>query len=56
MDYKYKCNKCGEITISQRITEYKLIEQCPTCQGYIKRIYGVPAVHWKCDGAFGKSK
>jgi len=35
--YDYRCEHCGKMQISQRITESAL-ENCPKCDGHIKRI------------------
>ncbi len=34
--YEYKCPKCGEFEVTQRITENAL-KKCPTCKGKVER-------------------
>jgi putative FmdB family regulatory protein len=35
--YEYKCPKCGEFEVSQRITEDAL-KKCPTCKSKVERL------------------
>src|ERR1700678_2349779 len=35
--YEYKCPKCGEFEVTQRITENAL-KKCPTCKSKVERL------------------
>jgi len=35
--YEYKCNKCGVIEVTQRITEAPL-KKCPNCKSKVERL------------------
>jgi putative FmdB family regulatory protein len=35
--YEYKCHKCGEFEVTQRITEDAL-KKCPTCKSKVERL------------------
>src|ERR1700722_3573265 len=35
--YEYKCPKCGEFEVTQRITEDAL-KKCPTCKSKVERL------------------
>jgi putative FmdB family regulatory protein len=35
--YEYKCNKCGVVEVTQRITEAPL-KKCPNCRSKVERL------------------
>ena len=53
--YIHECPEHGEVEVDCKISEATEIKPCPICGKDSKRVYGVNAIQWKCDGAFGKS-
>ena len=47
--YEYRCAKCGDFDVSQKITEAPL-KKCPTCKGKVSKLISSPAFHLKGSG------
>ena len=47
--YEYKCQKCGVIEVTQRITE-KPLGKCPTCKSKIKKLISNTSFQLKGTG------
>src|SRR3989304_6256296 len=47
--YEYKCQKCGIIEITQRITD-KSLGKCPTCKGKVKKLISHTSFQLKGTG------
>lgn len=47
--YEYKCQKCGVIEVTQRITE-KPLAKCPTCKSKIKKLISNTSFQLKGTG------
>lgn len=47
--YEYRCAKCGDFDVSQKITEAPL-KKCPTCKGKVSKLISSPAFHLKGTG------
>lgn len=47
--YEYKCQKCGIIEITQRITD-KSLGKCPTCKGKVKKLISNTSFQLKGTG------
>ena len=47
--YEYKCQKCGIIEVTQRITE-KPLAKCPTCKSKIKKLISNTSFQLKGTG------
>lgn len=50
----YKCPSCGEFDVDLKLAEGEL-ENCPTCNERVKRVWSATPSIWKTSGAFGKS-
>jgi len=50
--YEYRCTSCGdELEVTQSFDDDPLTE-CPTCQGALKKKFGVPAITFKGGGFY----
>jgi putative FmdB family regulatory protein len=47
--YEYRCNKCGQFEIMQKITE-RALKQCPTCQGKVTKLISNTSFQLKGSG------
>ena len=47
--YEYRCEKCGEFEVSQRITEAAL-QRCPTCKRKVRRLISNTSFQLKGSG------
>jgi putative FmdB family regulatory protein len=47
--YEYRCAKCGEFDVMQRITE-KPLRKCPTCKGKVEKLVSNTSFHLKGSG------
>ena len=47
--YEYRCKKCGDFEIVQKISEDALTE-CPTCSGKVQRLLSAAPFHLKGSG------
>ncbi|MBU6281489.1 zinc ribbon domain-containing protein [bacterium] len=47
--YEYRCAKCGDFDVSQKITEAPL-KKCPTCKAKVSKLISSPAFHLKGSG------
>ena len=47
--YEYRCPKCGEFELVQKITEDAL-KTCPTCGSTVERLVSAAAFHLKGSG------
>ena len=47
--YEYRCAKCGDFDVTQKITE-KPLKKCPTCKGKVAKLISSPAFHLKGSG------
>ena len=47
--YEYRCEKCGEFEVSQRITEAAL-QWCPTCKRKVRRLISNTSFQLKGSG------
>ncbi len=47
--YEYRCNKCGQFEIMQKITEPAL-KRCPTCQSKVTKLISNTSFHLKGSG------
>ena len=58
--YEYRCAKCGDFEVMQKITE-KALRKCPTCKGKVVKLLSNTAFQLKGTGWYvtdyaGKSK
>ena len=50
--YEYRCTSCGEeLEVTQSFSDDPLTE-CPTCQGLLKKKFGVPGITFKGSGFY----
>lgn len=47
--YEYRCSKCGEFEVFQRITDPSL-KRCPTCQAKVTKLISNTSFHLKGSG------
>ena len=47
--YEYRCAKCGEFDVMQRITE-KPLRKCPNCKGKVEKLVSNTSFHLKGSG------
>ncbi len=47
--YEYKCQRCGDFEVTQRITERPL-SRCPTCKGRVKKLISNTSFQLKGTG------
>jgi putative FmdB family regulatory protein len=47
--YEYRCRKCGEFEVTQRITDRPL-SRCPTCRGKVNKLMSSTSFHLKGSG------
>lgn len=47
--YEYKCQRCGDFEVTQRITE-KPLSRCPTCKGKVKKLISNTSFQLKGTG------
>jgi putative FmdB family regulatory protein len=47
--YEYRCDKCGDFEITQKITD-KPLGRCPTCKGKVKRLISNTSFQLKGTG------
>ena len=47
--YEYRCNKCGEFEIVQKITDPQL-KKCPTCRGKVTKLISSTSFQLKGTG------
>lgn len=47
--YEYRCHKCGEFEVTQRITEPALT-RCPSCRGKVTRLISTTSFQLKGSG------
>jgi putative FmdB family regulatory protein len=47
--YEYRCEKCGDFEVSQRITEDAL-KKCPTCKRKVQRLISTTSFQLKGSG------
>ncbi|HVO26658.1 MAG TPA: zinc ribbon domain-containing protein [Candidatus Margulisiibacteriota bacterium] len=47
--YEYRCRKCGEFEVTQRITEPPLA-RCPTCRGKVTKLISNTSFQLKGSG------
>ncbi len=47
--YEYRCRKCGEFEVTQRITDAPL-SRCPTCRGKVAKLISNTSFHLKGSG------
>jgi putative FmdB family regulatory protein len=47
--YEYRCSKCGEFEVFQRITDPAL-KRCPTCQAKVTKLISNTSFHLKGSG------
>lgn len=47
--YEYRCRKCGEFEVTQRITEPALA-RCPTCRGKVTKLISNTSFQLKGSG------
>jgi len=47
--YEYKCRRCGDFEVTQRITE-KPLSRCPTCKGKVKKLISNTSFQLKGTG------
>lgn len=47
--YEYRCRKCGEFEVTQRITDAPL-SRCPTCRGKVSKLISNTSFHLKGSG------
>ena len=46
MFYEYKCIGCrAEVLINKPIEQANIIEVCPECREFLKRVYSSPTIH-----------
>lgn len=50
--YEYRCTSCGEeLEVTQSFSDDPLTE-CPSCQGVLKKKFGVPGITFKGSGFY----
>jgi putative FmdB family regulatory protein len=47
--YEYRCRKCGEFEVTQRITDTQL-SRCPTCRGKVSKLISNTSFQLKGSG------
>ena len=47
--YEYRCRKCGEFEVTQRITDSPL-SRCPTCRGKVSKLMSSTSFQLKGSG------
>jgi putative FmdB family regulatory protein len=47
--YEYKCEKCGQFEVTQKITD-RPINRCPTCKGKVKKLISHTSFQLKGTG------
>ena len=47
--YEYRCEKCGEFEVTQRITDDPL-KRCPTCRSKVKKLISNTSFQLKGSG------
>src|SRR6185369_16346112 len=47
--YEYRCQKCGDLEITQRITD-KPLAKCPTCKSKVKKLISNTSFQLKGTG------
>ena len=47
--YEYKCQRCGDFEVTQRITE-KPLSRCPTCKAKVKKLISNTSFQLKGSG------
>lgn len=47
--YEYKCQRCGDFEVTQRITE-KPLSRCPTCKAKVKKLISNTSFQLKGTG------
>ena len=47
--YEYRCNKCGEFEVTQKITD-KALSRCPTCKGKVTKLISNTSFQLKGGG------
>ena len=47
--YEYRCPKCGDFDVMQKITE-KPLRKCPTCKGKVQKLMSNTAFQLKGTG------
>jgi putative FmdB family regulatory protein len=47
--YEYRCDKCGQFEIMQKITE-RALKRCPTCQGEVTKLISNTSFQLKGSG------
>lgn len=47
--YEYKCEKCGQFEVTQKITD-RPISRCPTCKGKVKKLISHTSFQLKGTG------
>ena len=47
--YEYRCSKCGDFDVMQKITE-KPLRKCPTCKGKVSKLMSNTAFQLKGTG------
>jgi putative FmdB family regulatory protein len=47
--YEYRCDKCGQFEIMQKITE-RALQRCPTCQGKVTKLISNTSFQLKGSG------
>jgi len=47
--YEYRCRKCGEFEVTQRITDTALT-RCPSCRGKVTKLISNTSFHLKGSG------
>ncbi|HEX7408031.1 MAG TPA: zinc ribbon domain-containing protein [Candidatus Binatia bacterium] len=47
--YEYRCSKCGQFEIVQRITE-PVLKRCPTCQAKVTKLISTTSFQLKGTG------
>lgn len=47
--YEYRCRKCGEFEVTQRITDAPL-SRCPTCRGKVSKLMSSTSFQLKGSG------
>lgn len=47
--YEYRCEKCGDFEVTQKITDNRL-SRCPTCKGKVKKLISNTSFQLKGTG------
>ena len=47
--YEYRCQQCGDIEVTQKITD-KSLTRCPTCKGKVKKLISNTSFQLKGTG------